>query len=473
MWRSKLLRRFLVVYTAVIAISAVVLVSLISGELESRVAAGDLAGTESLIWTLIASISMISVLIMIALLSRIVPALHALREGAERLSDGEFEQIVQIETHDELEETADAFNLMSRQFEAQLNRLNQQKADIFSVGERLRTVLGAMIEGVVAVDERQQLLFANRAAYNIFDLPNRDVETRPLVEVIRHPGVHQLVEEVLHRRRLKTIEIDLPRKQIVLSVIASRLPGDPTGGVVLVFHDMTELRRLENLRREFVSNVSHELKTPLASIQAYTDTLLEGGLEDPSINRKFLERIDEQADRLHMLILDVIKIAQVESGQEMFDMMAIDVESLVQECVGDHLAVAESKRIRLEVNPPQRAESLHVQADAEGFRTILDNLLDNAIKYTHEEGTVSVSWREQNHRIYLSVSDTGVGIPQEHLGRIFERFYRVDKARSREMGGTGLGLSIVKHLSQVFGGGITVESRQGEGSTFTVELPYT
>jgi two-component system phosphate regulon sensor histidine kinase PhoR len=281
------------------------------------------------------------------------------------------------------------------------------------------------------------------------------------------------VEEVLHRRRLLTIEIELPRKQLVLSVIASRLPGEPAGGVVMVFHDMTELRRLENLRREFVSNVSHELKTPLASIQAYTDTLLEGALEDPANNRKFLERIEEQAGRLHMLILDVIKIAQVETGREVFEMSAIDIAEMVDECVQDHTALAESKRIQIEIEPPEGDARLHVRADAEGFRTILDNLLDNAIKYTLEDGTVTVSWHENEDRVYLKVADTGVGIPQEHLERIFERFYRVDKARSREMGGTGLGLSIVKHLTQVFGGGIKVESRQGEGSTFTVELPRT
>jgi len=473
MWRSKLVRRFLAVYAATIMISAIVLLALFSGWLESLVAGGDVEGTVSLIWSLIAGLLLISMIVLSVLLSRFVASLHALQEGAERLSGGDFQQDVSIETGDEREETADAFNLMSRQLETELKRLTQQKDDVFREGERLRTVLGAMIEGVVAVDNRQQILFANRAAYNIFDLPHREVENRPLVEVIRHPRVHQLVEEVLHHRRLVTIEIDLPRKQLVLSVIASRLPGEPAGGVVMVFHDMTDLRRLENLRREFVSNVSHELKTPLASIQAYTDTLLEGGLEDPAINRKFLERIDEQAERLHMLILDVIKIAQVESGQEMFEMTAIDVAQMVDECVQDHAAVAESKRIQIEIRPPEGDAPLHVHADAEGFRTILDNLLDNAIKYTLEEGAVTIGWREDDNRIYLTVSDTGVGISQEHLGRIFERFYRVDKARSREMGGTGLGLSIVKHLTQVFGGGITVESQQGAGSTFTVELPRT
>jgi two-component system phosphate regulon sensor histidine kinase PhoR len=450
-----------------------VLLALFSSWLESRVVGADVEGTASLIWSLIAALLLISMIVFSILLSRIVASLHALQEGAERLSAGNFQQDVSLETGDDREETADAFNLMSRQLEMELKRLKQQKDDVFSEGERLRTVLGAMIEGVVAVDNRQQILFANRAAFTIFDLPNREVENRPLVEVIRHPGVHQLVEEVLHRRRLLTIEIELPRKQLVLSVIASRLPGEPAGGVVMVFHDMTELRRLENLRREFVSNVSHELKTPLASIQAYTDTLLEGALEDPANNRKFLERIEEQAGRLHMLILDVIKIAQVETGREVFEMSAIDIAEMVDECVQDHTALAESKRIQIEIEPPEGDARLHVRADAEGFRTILDNLLDNAIKYTLEDGTVTVSWHENEDRVYLKVADTGVGIPQEHLERIFERFYRVDKARSREMGGTGLGLSIVKHLTQVFGGGIKVESRQGEGSTFTVELPRT
>jgi len=430
----------------------------------------ELASTQRTVTTIVLTTYVLSLLLVSLLTSRIVSSLEKLREGADQFAKGEFHQEFSIETNDELEDVADSFHRMSNQLESRINLLSQQKQEILEGSERLRTVLGAMIEGVIAVDGRQHILFANRAAVNIFEFTNRDYTNRPLVEAIRHPGVLNVVQEVLHHRRLLTIEIEIPRKDIILSVIASRLPGEPAGGVLMVFHDTTELRRLENLRREFVSNVSHELKTPLAAIQAYTDTLLEGGLEDPSINRKFLQRIEEQADRLHMLIIDVIKIAQVESGQEMFEMAAIKLDDMVNECVQDHQAVAESKKIEIRVEPPD-SQDVSVHADIDGLRTILDNLLDNALKYTLDHGVVTIKWIADENRVWISVSDNGVGIPREHLSRIFERFYRADKARSREMGGTGLGLSIVKHLSQVFGGLIRVESVQGEGTTFTLELP--
>ncbi len=428
----------------------------------------ELASAQKTIVTVILSTYALTLLFVSLFISRIVSSLSELQKATERLAKGEFNQGVSIETNDEFELLADGFNRMSQQLESRMNRLKEESQEIHNGSERLRTVLGAMIEGVIAVDERQQILFANRAAVNIFEI-NRNYVDRPLVETIRHPGVLDLVHDVLHNRRLLTVEIEVPRKDIILSVIASRLPGEPTGGVVMVFHDMTELRRLENLRREFVSNVSHELKTPLAAIQAYTDTLLEGGLQDPSINRKFLQRIDEQADRLHMLIVDVIKIAQVESGQDMFDMTAINLAEMVDECIQDHQAVADSKQIQLRTIPATQ-NGLTVHGDIEGLRTILDNLLDNALKFTLDQGTITIEWTADEKRVWISINDTGLGIPQEHLSRIFERFYRVDKARSREMGGTGLGLSIVKHLSQVFGGSIRVESVQGEGTTFTVEL---
>ena len=430
----------------------------------------ELSTAENFVITIVISTAVVALFATYLLVSRIVHSLATLEEGTQKLSEGDFDHEIHVDSRDELESLADRFNSMSGQLKSRINLLNAQKQEIHEGSERLRTVLGAMIEGVIAVDEKQQILFANRAALNIFDISHRDYRDRPLVEAVRHPGVLDVVKQVLTERRLLKMEIEVPRKEIVLSVIASRLPGEPTGGVVMVFHDITELRRLENVRREFVSNVSHELKTPLASIQAYTDTLLEGGIEDETINRKFLERIDEQADRLHMLILDVIKVAQVESGQEMFDMKAIDLNEMIAESIQDHQAVADGKQIELNVVPASDSEHVMVHADMDGLRTILDNLLDNALKYTHQEGNVEVRWTTDDKRVVISISDTGVGIPQEHLGRIFERFYRVDKARSREMGGTGLGLSIVKHLTQVFGGSIRVESTQGEGTTFTVEL---
>jgi two-component system phosphate regulon sensor histidine kinase PhoR len=218
-----------------------------------------------------------------------------------------------------------------------------------------------------------------------------------------------------------------------------------------------------------VSNVSHELKTPLTTIQAYTETLLDGAIDDPNINRKFLERIDEQAERLHRLILDLLSLARIESAEDAYELMPISVRESVRVCVNEHQAVATSKGVSLIVEPPP--EEIVVWADEEGLLTVLNNLVDNAVKYTAAGGKVSVRWRPDERRALIEVEDTGIGIPKQHQSRVFERFFRVDKARSRELGGTGLGLSIVKHWVQVFGGSVEVVSELGRGSKFVIRIP--
>jgi len=292
---------------------------------------------------------------------------------------------------------------------------------------------------------------------------------RPIWEVIRHARIDEVIRTVLAGGEATSLEIDLPRKHAVVAVLASRLPGNPTSGVVLVFHNVTELRRLENIRREFVSNVSHELKTPLTAIQAYAETLLDGALDEPEHRTKFVERIGEQAGRLHALIQDLLRLAQIESGDNVFDVRAVEVSPVVRECIDEHLAVAESKSQRLVTQAP--AADVNVMADEEGLHTILGNLIDNAVKYTQDGGTISVRWRIDDGMARIDVQDNGPGIPHEHQSRIFERFYRVDRARSRDVGGTGLGLSIVKHLVQEFDGSIGISSEPGSGTTFTVRLP--
>jgi two-component system phosphate regulon sensor histidine kinase PhoR len=250
---------------------------------------------------------------------------------------------------------------------------------------------------------------------------------------------------------------------------------------VLVLHDTSDLRRLERLRQEFVANVSHELKTPLSVIKACIETLLEGAVDDPEHRGPFLEKIDEQADRLHALILDLLSLARIESGAEAFDFQSVPLAPVVAACLEAHRARAEARSLRLEAVPPG-ADDIHAGpadspaevsawADEEAVRQILDNLVDNALKYTPAGGLVRVRWRTEEGQACLEVEDTGIGIPEQDLPRIFERFYRVDKARSRELGGTGLGLSIVKHLVQAMHGTVRASSQVGEGTTFAVRLP--
>ncbi|HMP78952.1 MAG TPA: ATP-binding protein, partial [Pirellulaceae bacterium] len=249
----------------------------------------------------------------------------------------------------------------------------------------------------------------------------------------------------------------------------SSLAPDPQPGVAIVLHDVTELRQLEAVRRDFVANVSHELKTPLASIKAYAETLRLGALYDQDKNQEFLQQIEHQAQLLDAQIHDLLRLAKVESGQAVFDIANLAVFPLCQHAVHTHAAEARARGVSLILE--KIPEELKVKADADGVTTILNNLITNAIRYTPSGGTVRVSAKAQEDAVMLEVHDTGIGIAPEHQRRIFERFYRVDRARSREAGGTGLGLSIVKHLCQSLGGSVHLTSQPGKGSTFRVQLP--
>jgi len=357
-------------------------------------------------------------------------------------------------------------------------RLEARIAQLEQDRHQLSAVLSGMAEGVVAVDARRRLLFANASADTLFGLGSGSVG-RLVPELIRSPQVQQAVEATLSGSSPYRGEITLAGREAVrspprvLSVHGTPLPGSPATGAVLVFHDVTELRRLERMRQDFVANVSHELKTPLASIKAYTETLLDWALHDEAVNVRFLKRIEEQAERLNQLIMDLLSLARIESGQELYDHGPLAVAPLIESCVESHRGRAESKGQGLDLSLGAVDGSTTVLADEEALRQILDNLIDNAIKYTPEGGSVGIACRltRAGDAVSVEVSDTGIGIPRDDLPRVFERFYRVDKARSRELGGTGLGLSIVKHLVQSIGGQITVDSRVGVGSQFTVLLP--
>ena len=346
---------------------------------------------------------------------------------------------------------------------------SSQRAMARPSSDLFEAVLGTMIDGVVVTNPSLTLLYINRTARNLLDVGDRPVVGKLLSEVSRSAPLQDVIETAFRTRSHQRTELQLTRQKLTLAVSAAPLNVDPSGGILIVLHDVTELRRLERMRREFVSNVSHELKTPLTSIQAYSDTLLSGGLDDEAHRQSFVERIQEQADRLQTLILDLLRLARIESDDVAFEIHSVDVSEVVTECIEDRSKVATSKGLRLEMKPPATPVVAH--AEAEGLRTILSNLIENAINYTPAGGTVEVSWSARDGMVEIVVSDTGVGIPKEHQGRVFERFYRVDRARSRALGGTGLGLSIVKHLAQAFGGRVELESEQGHGSRFIVWLP--
>jgi two-component system phosphate regulon sensor histidine kinase PhoR len=348
-------------------------------------------------------------------------------------------------------------------------RLAQRGDQVQQNTERLQTVLASMIEGVLAVSPDHTILLANQAGQRLLDFTTSQPQGRPLLEVTRARAVYEAVQQALETTKAVEREFDSPGVQRrVLLLRATRLPGEPCPGVMVVIHDVSELRRLENLRREFVANVSHELKTPLAAIKAYAETLRMGAVNDPENNLAFVLRIEEQAERLHQLILDMLQIARIESGQQTFNIVDVGVAELIDECLAQFADLAAAKQIDLVGELP--AEEIAVRGDMEGLRTILSNLIDNAIKYTIPGGEVFVRCQPNGETVTIEVQDSGIGIAEKELVRIFERFYRVDRARSRDMGGTGLGLSIVKNLTQAFGGSVGVVSEPGKGSTFRITL---
>jgi two-component system, OmpR family, phosphate regulon sensor histidine kinase PhoR len=447
----------------------------------------QLAEINRIVWAGAVATAVGAMLVAFFLARRIASPIQELTRSAERIAAGKFGHKVYAVGRGEIGSLARTFNYMSEQLAAQFAQLEEDR-------QQLRTILSSMVEGVVALDAEERILFANDRAGQLLDFRAHAAIGRKLWEITRHPALRDLVKRALEGPEDCEGEVSSERPAKTLTVQAARLPGSPVRGVVLVLHDTSELRRLERLRQEFVANVSHELKTPLSVIKACIETLLDGAMEEPQPRSRFLEQIADQADRLHLLILDLLSLARIESSSEVYDYQAVALEPLVTRCLEKHRARAESKNQRLEATPPARAngdgqtvppriagdsaegapssaEQVAAWADEEAVSQILDNLVDNALKYTPPGGRVSVRWRSEDGQVCLEVEDTGIGIPEADLPRIFERFYRVDKARSREMGGTGLGLSIVKHLVGAMRGSVGATSRLGQGTTFCVRFP--
>ena len=418
---------------------------------------------KNLIWLVGCLVSIAVVALTYFVAARVVRPVVTLTDAAEAIAAGDYQQHVYFDSRDELGALAHSFNRMSDQLESRETQLRESS-------QRLTTVLEGMAEGVVSLDDRQRIVLANAAAGRLLGFSPEQELGRPLLEVVRNHALHEALVQSQASRESRRVEIELgDGENRALSIYVTLVTGERKTRFILVLQDITELRRLESMRQEFVANVSHELKTPLSSIKAYAETLSQGAINDSENNLRFVHRIEDQAERLHQLILDLLSLARIESGKEAFEIAPVNIESIVLSCLAEHQAGAESKGVQLITE--SGASDLKVRADEEGTRQILNNLINNAVNYTAPGGQVKVGWRREDAMGVLEVSDTGVGIAAEHLPRLFERFYRVDKARSRELGGTGLGLSIVKHLTQSFGGNIEVESEPGEGTMFTVRIP--
>jgi len=430
-------------------------------------AADEVYGPESnLLRPLGVALALFSVVVLAAtgwFADRMGQPLRRLTQTTKAATGGDYTPCLDVSSGNEIGELRDALNQLLRNCSHRIGQLRQNN-------QRLAAVLESMNEGVIAIDDKQRILFVNEAARTLLRIRATPAEGRSLIEVARHHLLHEIAEAALRHQGTQRAELETSgQNRRHMLVQTTQLPGAPSPGAVMVLHDVTELRRLENMRQEFFANVSHELKTPLSSIKAYAETLLNGAFRDTRNNLTFVARIQEQAERLHQLILDMLSLSRIESGKQLMEIAPVSLRPVVQSVASHHRAAADAKRIELEI--AEQVQGTKVHADEEGLRQILSNLVDNAVKYTPEDGHVSIGWRHVDGQVAIDVKDTGIGIPVDSQLRIFERFYRVDKARSRELGGTGLGLSIVKHLAQSFGGSVEVTSEPNRGSTFTVRLP--
>ncbi|MEE2641682.1 MAG: ATP-binding protein [Planctomycetota bacterium] len=346
----------------------------------------------------------------------------------------------------------------------------QREKSLKKVGRRLNSVLNNMQEGVIVLNGRNHVVFSNQSSRELLAVSVDDLVNRSILEIVRNPEIEQAISDCLAGKSDVQTEFETtrgPKKTLMVRV--SQMPRKSKAQTMLVLADISNLRQLENMRRDFVANVSHELKTPLASIKAYSETLRRGAINDEANRLKFVNTIEDQANRLHQLIIDLIHLARIEQGKTAFVITDVDLTGIVLERVEAFRDNAANSRITLDIKSPE--SEIWVRADDEGLQTIIDNLLSNAIRYTPADGVVTVVCSKNENESILQVIDTGIGIAPDQQERVFERFYRVDKARSREKGGTGLGLSIVKHLTQSMEGKITLNSSVGIGSKFSVYLP--
>lgn len=353
------------------------------------------------------------------------------------------------------------------------NRLAERVgADLFALSRdksQLEAVLNQMSEAVLAVDASGAVLIVNPSLSRLLGVDASAARGRPYLECVRHNAISQLVGTVLKDGRPLAQEVRVvAREELVFDAHAAPLIQEGRlSGALVVLHDITRLRRLEQVRRDFVANVSHELRTPLSSIKGYAETLREGALDDKENRLLFVRTIEEQADRLSKLVDDLLDLSAVESGHRLPKLASTDLRALAVDVTRQFSAAAAERGVTLAAASSGPALAL---ADGEQVRQVIANLVDNAIKYTEAGGRVEVALETKGSEVVVSVRDTGVGIPEADLTRVFERFYRVDKARAREAGGTGLGLAIVKHLVEAQGGRVWVESRQPGGSTFFFTL---
>ncbi|MEK7748281.1 MAG: ATP-binding protein [Nitrospirota bacterium] len=391
--------------------------------------------------------------------AHLLTPLDELNRFVSALSEGKHERLGRNNSFKEIDTLADTLRTTGDSLLARLKDLTADRS-------QTDAILSGMIEGVLVLDQQGKIVLTNSAFRKRFRLEHLALVGKYHYEVLRHHQFNLLVESIRKEQRPVSSEIAFDRSRSYFEVHATPIP-DGSLWIVFVFHDITEVKRLERVRSDFIANISHELKTPLSAVKGYVETLSDEWNEDAEKTKEYLEVLRRQADRMENIVSDLLQLSRIESGTDLVRKEAIEWKVYAEKIILSLAPLAKKKAITLQL----LGNDCHFCADPEKLYRALSNLLDNALKYTQSEGTVKIEAFDSETTVTLKVSDTGIGIPKVDQARIFERFYRVDRARSRDLGGTGLGLSIVKHIIEAHEGAIGVESEIGKGTCFIITLP--
>lgn len=396
---------------------------------------------------------------------RLINPIEEMAYIAQDMARGNLEQEIRIFAQDEIGDLARSINYLARELKKNID-------DVVSEKDKIQAILASMSDGVVAIDNWGRVILINPIVEKYFGITLESGKGKNIRRVIRNSDFEKLLNRFLETGSpvQQQIRLMTPEPRLFqVQVTPLKDKGTDGGGMVALLTDLTDKKKLEEMRSEFVANVSHELRTPLTSIRGFTETLLEGALEEPQTARRFLEIINVESGRLTRLIDELLNISKIEDHKMTPSWQPVALNEIIEQAVTVLQPRAEEKNLAIKVMLPEKLPP--VQGDPDMLRQVLINLIDNAVSYTQAGGLIQVSAEVAGDQIKVAVQDNGIGIPEDSIPRVFERFYRVDRARSREQGGTGLGLSIVKHIVDAHHGQVQVKSKVGEGSTFTFSLP--
>ena len=439
------------------------------GAVRSAMSMRDITDTIHNMWYSLLTGLLVTLVIGSIVVSRIsfsiIRPIEEITRVARNITQRQFESRVRIKAKDEIGQLAGAINFMASSLEQQMYEISENQ-------QRLSGVLNNMTSGVIFITEHRRIMLVNPAVEKLLGTPGHDVVGKLHIEAGKSFGLSQYIDRCLDKKEKfrQEVHIYYPQERILDVNFAPYInfKGE-SKGVVVVLHDITEIRRLEKMRSDFVANVSHELRTPITSIKGFTETLLDGAMQDEETCRNFLQIISDESERLYRMIRDILDLSKIEQRRIPLQKEQVHVQDVITSAVA--IVNDTAHRKNLTITMPGTKPDIWLMTDRDCLQQIILNLLANAVAYTPENGSVTILTEVTHQQLRLQVIDTGIGIPESDLSRIFERFYRVDKARSRDSGGTGLGLAIVKHLVDNLNGQIFVDSVEGRGTTFTILLP--